>query len=477
MHSFVSYLYYLLSAGLQLAIPAALVCAVILAVCYAVFRRQGRRFPWGKAICAMLYVGWAVVTVFVTLLRGEPGVRMWNLQLFLAWREAYQRFTLQLWLNVLLNIALFVPPGVLLPLLWKPFRRWYAMLGAGFGCSLFIELMQLFTARGMCDVDDLFTNTLGAMLGWCVSMLFLSLREKSRAWKRYLALPAAFALALTAIFASYALKPYGNLRDAAVTASDLRAVNWSLAFSPEDGAATAPVYRTQALDNAGADRFAADFAATHGVEFPDVEYYDDTALYMNHSTGDFLNVTLHDGTWEYWIGDNTAPVFDVPAQDISETLVREALGGLGFSVPEGAFFALAPSGGEGFYDAVFTAEMLPTENGFLHGTLTCDLKTRDDGGAELNRLENGIVPLTPVREEAILSPAQAVDALRAGRSFDGRQLAEFGGETIEILSCTLDYLSDSKGFYQPVYRLALALPGENRSGAAVTFTDYVPALA
>lgn len=110
MHDFVSYLFYLLQRGMRFAVPAALICGLILAVCYTVCRRQGRRSPWGKAVCAVLLVGWAAVTVFVTLLRSEPNefaARQCNLQLFLAWREAYQRFTLQIWLNVLLNIALF----------------------------------------------------------------------------------------------------------------------------------------------------------------------------------------------------------------------------------------------------------------------------------------------------------------------------------------------------------------------------------
>ena len=153
MHDFVSYLFYLLQRGMRFAVPAALICGLILAVCYAVCRKKGRRFPWGKAVCAVLLVGWAAVTVFVTLLRSEPNefaARQCNLQLFLAWREAYQRFTLQIWLNVLLNIALFVPLGVLLPLLWKPFRKWYAALGAGFGVSLLLALAQLFTGSGMC---------------------------------------------------------------------------------------------------------------------------------------------------------------------------------------------------------------------------------------------------------------------------------------------------------------------------------------
>ena len=69
MHDFVSYLFYLLQRGMRFAVPAALICSLILAVCYTVCRRQGRRFPWGKAVCAVLLVGWAAVTVFVTLLR------------------------------------------------------------------------------------------------------------------------------------------------------------------------------------------------------------------------------------------------------------------------------------------------------------------------------------------------------------------------------------------------------------------------
>lgn len=475
MHDFVSYLFHLLQRGMRFAVPAALVCGVILTVCYAVCRRRGRRFPWGKAVCALLLIGWAAVTVFVTLLRSEPNefaARQCNLQLFLAWREAYQRFTLQIWLNVLLNIALFVPLGFLLPLLSKPFRKWYAALGAGFGVSLLIELTQLFTMRGMWDVDDLFTNTLGAMLGWCAAMFVLALHQKSGTWPRYCALPAAFALALSAIFISYAAQPYGNLRDASVTTADLSGVRWSVDHALDEDSKTAWVYQAQALDNAGADRFAAEFAAAHGVEFPDIDYYDDTALYMNHSTGDFLNITLHDGTWEYWISDSIAPVLDVSPQDVSEELLRETLDDFGFSAPAGTAFSLSPYD-ETSYRAVFSADLLPAEGGFLHGTLTCDLRTRDDGKAELSNLENRITTLAPVREEPILSPAQALAALQAGKSFEGAWFAQ-SVQQIEVRSCTLDYLSDSKGFYQPVYRFELSLSGQ--ASGITDAVDYVPAL-
>ena len=182
MHDFVSYLFICCSAGCALPCPLRLSAVLFWpsAMPSAAGRAATSRGERRSARCCSS--AGRRVTVFVTLLRSEPNefaVRQWNLQLFRAWREAYQRFTLQIWLNVLLNIALFVPLGVLLPLLWKPFRKWYAALGAGFGVSLLIELTQLFTGSGMCDVDDLFTNTLGAMLGWCAAMLVLALHQRA----------------------------------------------------------------------------------------------------------------------------------------------------------------------------------------------------------------------------------------------------------------------------------------------------------
>ena len=43
MHDFVSYLFYLLQRGMRFAVPTALICGLILAVCYTVCRRQGLR--------------------------------------------------------------------------------------------------------------------------------------------------------------------------------------------------------------------------------------------------------------------------------------------------------------------------------------------------------------------------------------------------------------------------------------------------
>lgn len=67
--------------------------------------------------------------------------------------------------NTLLNVALFLPLGLLLPLIWEHFRTTKNTVLFGFGMTLTIELLQILVGRAT-DINDLITNTLGAFLGF-----------------------------------------------------------------------------------------------------------------------------------------------------------------------------------------------------------------------------------------------------------------------------------------------------------------------
>ena len=66
--------------------------------------------------------------------------------------------------DLILNIVCFIPLGVLVGLLFKRYRLAKALL-AGLLVSLTIELSQLIWHRGVFDVNDLFNNALGALIG------------------------------------------------------------------------------------------------------------------------------------------------------------------------------------------------------------------------------------------------------------------------------------------------------------------------
>lgn len=65
------------------------------------------------------------------------------------------------WWDIALNILLFIPLGLLLETVTDDWR----IVQFGFILSVFIELMQYVLARGWCQVDDVFNNTIGTAVG------------------------------------------------------------------------------------------------------------------------------------------------------------------------------------------------------------------------------------------------------------------------------------------------------------------------
>ena len=81
-------------------------------------------------------------------------------------------------LNVLGNAGMFVPSGIVLPVVYKKLDSLWKVTAVGFLLSLCIELLQLpFSVRAT-DVDDLIMNTLGVMLGYGIYALVRALKNR-----------------------------------------------------------------------------------------------------------------------------------------------------------------------------------------------------------------------------------------------------------------------------------------------------------
>lgn len=66
------------------------------------------------------------------------------------------------------NIVMFIPLGFFLPALWEKFRGFRRCMAAVAGIMALVELSQMLTLRGFCEIDDLILNLLGAALGWLI---------------------------------------------------------------------------------------------------------------------------------------------------------------------------------------------------------------------------------------------------------------------------------------------------------------------
>ena len=79
-------------------------------------------------------------------------------------------------LNVIGNAAMFVPSGIVLPIVYKRLNTFGKVLLVGVGISLCIEIIQLpFSVRAT-DVDDLILNTIGVIVGYGIYTLVQCVR-------------------------------------------------------------------------------------------------------------------------------------------------------------------------------------------------------------------------------------------------------------------------------------------------------------
>lgn len=368
-----------------------------------------------------------------------------NLHLFRAWREALNNFSPQRWLNVMLNIAMFCPFGFLLPVLSRKFRKWYVTIPAGFGFSLSIELLQLIFARGVFDVDDLFCNTLGGIIGYFAVMTILSLlNEKGKRWKpvlRYICLTLTVLGGIGSVFLSYHTQIFGNLPQAPAYWVNSRNTVWNLECELQESGEMAAVYRIQGRTNADCDAFAEIFKGIIPTEFEDIRYYEEAAYYMDHGNGDgahFLFVHYLDQGYEYTAIYDEEPVWGT----LDREMVLSYLERYPLVIPETAEFEVLE---EGWYSI--------TAKGQLEGTTLWDgeIRVRIAQDGTVRKIENGLLSYNYHSEGAVISPMEAYEGLTAGKFNDEGLFERVRPGSVRIVNCELEYRVDTKGFYQPVY--------------------------
>lgn len=455
MNEFVRLILGELQGALGLISVGLLLCVAILGVVYIVFQEKNkkeREFPWKKAILILLFAGYTVIVLYATILRGTGyGTKYINLHLFRAWKEVWNSFSVKTWLNVLLNIALFVPLGILLPCFGSTMKKWYVMLGAGFGVSFLIEILQYILNRGLFDIDDLFANTLGAMLGFCIVMFIASVQKKEeRLWKKsvaYALLPIVTVAAISGIFIAYQLQEYGNLTTAAVYKTNTKDIEWILMTDLDDSQQMANVYRTEIYDKEACDDFGRTFFDKIDVELQDIRYYDEETWFCNHnSPGHFLMVSRLDKSYTY----HTVDMENNAWAETDEETLRKMLLAYGIEIPESASFSYLGEGMHQFSVEPYTNSVIQTEVAMMEGIVQCRFTEQ----GTIREINNHLLVLEFYKEEPVISKEEAYKQLCAG-NFTGN-FEFYKPEKIEVKSCELEYTIDTKGFYQPVYSFEIS---------------------
>lgn len=84
-------------------------------------------------------------------------------------------------MNLIGNVAAFAPMGFFLPALCRPFRNFFVFTLGTAAMICAVEVAQIVTATGSCDIDDLILNLAGALLVWLIVQLPFVKRHAYRA--------------------------------------------------------------------------------------------------------------------------------------------------------------------------------------------------------------------------------------------------------------------------------------------------------
>ncbi len=121
----------------------------------------------GKAVGMILLVGYVILIYCTTVILRSPHEPepfnfhlFWSYRAFLAGKNAVMA-------EKIMNLAVFVPFGLLLECSFRS-MDWKKAFLIGCSISISIEVLQLLFYRGCAELDDIFHNTLGCLIGYLI---------------------------------------------------------------------------------------------------------------------------------------------------------------------------------------------------------------------------------------------------------------------------------------------------------------------
>ena len=154
-----------------------------------VWKRQGRIRWKREAVLLLMFVNLAVIIRFVFFPRALVDGHVQPLVFEAATAFPFRvnpvpikhlfdcaDFRDDLW-NVVGNAAMFIPTGIVLPVVYRKLDRFWKVVAAGVLISLSIEILQLPFASRMSDIDDVILNTLGVAVGYGIYAIFKGIKR------------------------------------------------------------------------------------------------------------------------------------------------------------------------------------------------------------------------------------------------------------------------------------------------------------
>lgn len=448
-----------LRLGLVLVAFVLLVLLIGYLIIYKKICKGKRNIDLKQMFWWMTLIFYLFVVLSITLIRRSG---FWNGQIisfFYSYKEAWISASETAWRNIILNILMFAPLGFWLPVGKKGFRTFWKPCLLGLVLTVVIECLQLFLSLGLFEVADLFNNTLGTMIGFglykIVEYIVLLYKKQKPKLLRVIAYQIPLILTVctfTIIFVAYQKQELGNLPVECI--APYSEGTFQIVSNEEYSKDTkmVMVYQTNVLSVEETEAFARRFFENLGTSLDESrsDIYEDTAVYWAEDRYSMW-INYNGGTYDMTDFDISFPEEEEPQRlqvtDATKETILNALSEYGIELPEDACFSHSLETGY-----TFTVERAEANGIIYDGQLTCDYY----GNNKFSSIRNDIRQLETYKEFEICSEKEAYEKI-----LDGEFICSVNaGEKIEVGRSSLDYMLDTKGFFQPIYCFEILSDGE-----------------
>jgi len=138
-----------------------------------------------RQLIFVFFIGVIVVIIWATILIG--GVELGTQEHFLnliPFKQIFNGYDMRfekMIAQVLSNVIMFIPVGILFPIVFRKNRAIKNTMICCIGFSAFIEIVQYFIGRSA-DIDDLILNAVGGLLGYLIYKIIFRAFPKSKIW-------------------------------------------------------------------------------------------------------------------------------------------------------------------------------------------------------------------------------------------------------------------------------------------------------
>ena len=163
----------------QRIIISILLLAALCVMFVLLFKRK--RINVIQLVASLVFSAYVVFVLYYTVL-GRYSQEEYTFQIYIykSYKYLIEDFGTHSLRQVILNIVMLIPFGFLMPIVIKAKRKYLITLLSAFAFILFIESMQLIMQCGTFEVDDVFNNFIGAVIGMLIYALVHSVYIRAR---------------------------------------------------------------------------------------------------------------------------------------------------------------------------------------------------------------------------------------------------------------------------------------------------------